>query len=98
MAKRGKKGDASAGGFYSTEPQAPPHKKADSPNIHNAALIIAIPKIVNQNPGVSTGLGGMAHAGNKHVPKSHGYGHSVINRLGKLRLSGNTGSHQIGKK
>lgn len=31
-------------------------------------------------------------------PKSHGYGHSIGQRAGKLRLSGMPGAHRIGKR
>lgn len=31
-------------------------------------------------------------------PKSHGFGHGVEKRQGKLRLSGHPGAHQVGKK
>ena len=31
-------------------------------------------------------------------PKSHGFGHSVANRTGSLRLSGKPGAHRIGKR
>lgn len=35
---------------------------------------------------------------NKSQPKSHGYGHSIGQRAGKLRLSGAKGAHRIGKR
>lgn len=32
------------------------------------------------------------------TPKAHGYGHSIGQRAGKLRLSGKAGAHRIGKR
>lgn len=35
---------------------------------------------------------------NRNNKKASGYGHSVANRSGKLRLSGSSGAHRIGKR
>lgn len=86
-------------GFYQDVPTAPGKKKADSSPLASPAVGQATPKTVPQHPGSTSGLGGPAHVMSRH-PKggSHGFGHSVIQRLGAIRLSGHTGAHRIGKR
>lgn len=87
-------------GFYDTEPHAPSNKKATHPSsLPSPALGKAVPHMVPQHPGRFSGMGGPAHV-MAHRPKggTHGFGHSVVNRLGALRLSGHTGAHRLGKR
>ena len=86
-------------GFYDTEPHAPSNKKATRPSLPSPALGTAISPTVPQQPGRISGLGGPPHVmGHRPSGGSHGFGHSVINRLGSLRLSGHVAAHRLGKR
>lgn len=85
-------------GFYDTEPHAPRKSITSGKLTQTASLGDAKPAMTPGMPGKTTGFGGMAHASGAHIPRAHGFGHSVVNRLGSLRLSGHIGAHRIGKR
>ncbi len=86
-------------GFYDTEPHVPASKIANRPGIRYAGLETPKPKMVPGAPGRSSAFGGAAHSFS-HPPAggAHGYGHSTIQRLGSIRISGVKGAHRLGKR
>lgn len=86
-------------GFYDTEPHAPGNKIADKPLTPPPVQGEGAPSTVPKHPGRFPGLGGEPHRFSKPpVGGAHGYGHSMINRVGALRLSGHSHAHRIGKR
>ena len=85
--------------FYTEGPVVPKKKKTTEKLTDTTKVSVddAASSFTPTSPGETTAFGGMAH-GTANVPKSHGYGHDTINRLGTLRLSGNPGAHRIGKR
>lgn len=83
---------------YSTGPKVPAAKVTTKKLTQTGSLGDATPLMVAIHPGVTTAFGGAAHAGGARIPKSSGYGHSVVNRLGSLRLSGHVAAHRLGKR
>ena len=86
--------------FYTEGPFVPKKKKTTLKLTDTTSVGVddAASSLTPTEPGESTGLGGMANAPAPKPQTSHGFGHSVINQLGTLRLSGNPNAHRIGKR
>ena len=84
--------------FYDSEPHVPASKIAgnklteQTSSLGNETL-----KMVPQNPGRTTGLAGAAHAFAKPpIAHAHGFGHTAVQRVKGMRLSGHPSAHRIG--
>lgn len=75
---------------YAQHPKAPAKKVADKPLVQNASLGNDMPSV----PFKPT----PPEAGKPPIGGVHGFGHKPHQRAGKLRLSGRTDSHHIGKR
>ena len=86
-------------GFYDTEPHAPANKIANKSPIQNASLGTEPSKMVPKHAGRFDGIGGEPHQFAKPpAGGSQGFGHSGAQKIGHVRLSGNSGAHRIGGK
>jgi len=83
-------------GYYSSEPYAPSSKKATQTALPSPSTGQAVSPTVPVKPSRSSGFGGGTHAAGHRL--AHGYGHSVVKRLGGLRLSGHVAAHRLGKR
>lgn len=96
-------------GMYAEAPAVPSGKVAAAPLVPSDPITKGVPKLVPHEFGSFEGpaenfphqqpRGAVLGAGGHPPIKTpHGFGHSAVQRIGKMRISGNPASHRIGKK
>lgn len=95
MAKRNPKTHKVVPQFYETEPYVPKKVIASKPLVQNSSLGNDAPKMVPHKPGRSSGL--IPHQAGHKLPGGHTKV-SVPQPNLKLKLSGHSSAHQLGKK